>query len=95
MADRLLVATRKGLFRFRRQGSGWSAGPPAFLGEPVTAVLPDRPDGTLYAALRLGHFGVKLHRSDDGGDTWVELPAPAFPPDPAPGDSRRREDPPM
>ena len=87
MADRLLVATRKGLFRFRRQGSGWSAGSPAFLGEPVTAVLPDRPDGTLYAALRLGHFGVKLHRSDDGGDTWSEMPAPAFPPDPAPGES--------
>jgi hypothetical protein len=84
MADRLLVATRKGLFRFRRQGSSWSAGPPAFLGEPVTAVLADGRDGTLYAALRLGHFGVKLHRSDDGGDTWTELPAPAFPPEPEP-----------
>lgn len=89
MADILFVATRKGLSRFRRQGSGWSAGPPAFLGEPVTAVLRDRRDGGLYAALRLGHFGIKLHRSDDAGDTWTELPAPAFPPaakpeDPAP-----------
>jgi len=87
MADRLLVATRKGLFRFYSQDSGWSAGPPAFLGEPVTAVLSDGRDGTLYSALRLGHFGVKLHRSDDGGDTWTELPAPAFPPDPAPSET--------
>ncbi|MFO1069205.1 MAG: hypothetical protein U1E14_11845 [Geminicoccaceae bacterium] len=76
---RLLVATRKGLFRFRRKGDGWTAGPPSFLAEPVSAVLADPRDGALYAALRLGHFGVKLHRSDDGGDSWTELPAPAFP----------------
>ncbi len=35
--------------------------------------------GTLYAALNLGHFGRKLHRSDDGGATWTELAAPTFP----------------
>jgi photosystem II stability/assembly factor-like uncharacterized protein len=45
----------------------------------VTATLYDRRDGALYAGLNLGHFGVKLHRSDDGGATWTELPAPAFP----------------
>src|SRR3546814_19286969 len=50
-----------------------------FLGDPVSAFLEDRRDGTLYAALNLGHFGVKLHRSEDFGATWTELPAPAFP----------------
>jgi hypothetical protein len=45
----------------------------------VTNLLRDLRDGALYAALSLGHFGVKLHRSDDGGTTWAELPAPAFP----------------
>ena len=79
MASILHVASRKGLFAFRRRGSGWNAGAPAFLGQPVTAVLADARDGGLYAALRLGHFGVKLHRSDDGGATWRELAAPAFP----------------
>ena len=79
MSDVLNVATRKGLFRFRRNGSGWTAGGPAFIGEPVSAVLTDPRDGTLYAALRLGHFGVKLHRSDDGGESWRELASPAFP----------------
>jgi hypothetical protein len=81
------VASRKGLFTGRVDGAnGWRFGPPAFLGEPVSAVLADPRDGALYAALRLGHFGVKLHRSDDGGATWTELPAPAFPPDPAAGE---------
>jgi hypothetical protein len=79
MADTLYVASRKGLFRFRRNGGDWTAGPPWFLGEPVSAMLADPRDGVLYAALRLGHFGVKLHRSEDGGASWAELPAPAYP----------------
>ena len=44
----------------------------------MTAAL-STADGTLYAALKHGHFGPKLHRSNDGGETWQELPAPAFP----------------
>jgi hypothetical protein len=31
------------------------------------------------AAEVLGHFGVKLQRSRDDGDSWQEIPAPAFP----------------
>jgi hypothetical protein len=46
-------------------------------------VLPDRRDGTLYAALNLGHFGAKLHRRDAGSSDWVEVAAPAFPVKPA------------
>src|SRR3546814_12359167 len=78
MSDTLHIATRKGLFRFQRQESDWTAGPPAFPGEPVTAVLADARDGVLYAALRPGHFGVKFHRSEDGGESWNGLPAPQF-----------------
>lgn len=75
----LWVASRKGLFRFAPKPAGWRAGPPAFLAEPVTAVLDDPRDGTVYAALRLGHFGCKLHRSEDRGATWTELAPPAYP----------------
>ena len=82
MAESFNVATRKGLFRFERKGAGWFAGPPAFVGQPVTAVLGDRRDGTRYAALNLGHFGVKLHRSDDQGRNWTEVAAPALPSEP-------------
>ena len=80
MARLLHVSTRKGLFRLRRGASGWAIEHVSFLGDPVTAVLEDPRDGTLYAALNLGHFGVKLRRSEDGGQRWTEVAAPAFPP---------------
>ena len=81
MSEILHVASRKGLFRYARRGKAWTPRPPAFLGTPVTAVLPDRRDGAVYAALKHGHFGLKLHRSDDSGARWKELPSPAFPKD--------------
>ncbi len=74
---KLYVGTRKGLFVVTERGIG----KPHFLGDPVSMVLPDR-DGTLYAALNLGHFGVKLHRSEDGGKSWQEVAAPEYPPQP-------------
>lgn len=73
----LHIATRKGLFTLRESPGRRDLSRPAFPGEAVTAVL--AADGRLFAALRLGHFGVKLHRSDDDGATWRELAAPAFP----------------
>ena len=79
MKQTAFAGTRKGLFAFRRRGLHWAlAGEPAFLGEPVSAVLHDPRTGRIFAALRLGHFGVKLHRSDDNGATWREMNASAF-----------------
>ncbi|MBM3522176.1 MAG: exo-alpha-sialidase [Alphaproteobacteria bacterium] len=78
MTNRLLVATRKGLFEFERAGAGWRIAEFSFLGEPVSMVLSDRRDGATYAALALGHFGVKLHRRERAGP-WREVTAPAFP----------------
>jgi hypothetical protein len=78
MSDRLLVATRKGLFDFRRTSRGWKADAPAFLGSPVSMSLRDARDGALYTALDLGHFGVKLHRSDDEGANWTEIGVPSY-----------------
>jgi hypothetical protein len=79
MNDRLLVGTKKGLFELRRSGGDWSIAATRFLGDPISNVLADPRDGTLYAAEALGHFGVKLQRSRDHGETWQEIPAPAFP----------------
>ena len=79
MANRLYVGTRKGLLTYERQSGALALQATAFLGDPVTFVLEDARDATLYAALNLGHFGVKLHRSRDGGASWQEIPAPAFP----------------
>jgi len=79
--DSLLLATRKGLLTLRRANGGWRVTDSAFAGVPVTSVLHDARDGAVYAALKHGHFGPKLHRSDDGGGTWNEIATPAFPPD--------------
>jgi hypothetical protein len=89
MDDRLLVATRKGLFILDADGRGqWTMTPPHFVGEPVSMVLPDPRDGSLYAALNLGHFGVKLHRRRAGKQEWQECAVPVYPPQP--DDTARR-----
>lgn len=82
MQPRALVSTRKGLFEVARGNSGWTINEAGFLGEPVSFAMHDRRDGSTYAALNLGHFGVKLHRKDAGAATWNEVAAPAYPPQP-------------
>jgi len=82
MADKLFVATRKGLFTLTPATGGprvWKVTTAAFLGDSVSIVFPDPRDGWVYAAIGHGHFGVKLHRSTDGGVTWEECAAPVYP----------------
>lgn len=82
MTDRAWVATRKGLFELRRKGSDWSIAKVSFLGEPVSMMLPPTSSGRMLAALNLGHFGVKVHASDDGGVNWHEVTTPTYPEQP-------------
>ncbi len=79
MSDRIVAATRKGLFLFTRGAAGWALTGDALLGSPMTHVFADPRDGALYAAANLGHFGPKLHRCDDHGANWREVAVPAFP----------------
>lgn len=78
MSDRILLATRKGLLDFRKHPKGWEMVRLSFAGQPVSAVLRDADRGLLYAALNLGHFGVKLHRSADDGENWQEITCPSY-----------------
>jgi hypothetical protein len=73
----LLVSTRKGLFTVSRAGGAWTIAGVDFLGDNVTLALADPRDGTRYAALDHGHFGVKLHRSTGNG--WEEIAVPVYP----------------
>ena len=84
MNNRAWVATRKGLFELKRgAGDAWQLAHSSFLGEPVSMLLAPAPGDTrMLAALNLGHFGVKLHASDDAGRTWRETTCPAYPPQP-------------
>jgi len=79
MRDRGWLGTRKGLFRLQKNTGGWEIADVAFRGHPVSYVFVDPRDGAIYAALNLGHFGAKLHRSDDDGATWTEVAVPVFP----------------
>lgn len=74
-----LIGTRKGLFVYDLDADNPTVTSTHFLGSPVSAVLRDYRDDTWYAGLDHGHFGVKLHRSDDHGATWTELAYPAYP----------------
>src|SRR5215831_574585 len=80
MTDRLHVGTRKGLFELARVDGAWEIIDVQFLGDPVSAVLADG-DGSVWAALDLGHFGAKLWHRDHAG-AWRELAVPEFPPKP-------------
>lgn len=83
--DRLIVGTRKGLFVFERDEANegrWKQTALHFIGEPVTSALADPRDGTLYAALNLGHFGVKLHRLRAGTSEWELCTTPTYPQQP-------------
>ncbi len=80
MSDRLLISTRKGLFEVKRNsGSQWSVVNAWFEGDNVTMSRRDPRDGTLFAAFEHGHFGAKLHRSKDDGQSWEEVCVPKYP----------------
>ena len=83
MSTRCHVATRKGLFTLDRGASRWSISRASFLGDNCTLVMHDPRNGNLFASLNHGHFGVKMHRSHDGGATWTEIATPQYPEKPA------------
>jgi len=84
MASQLLLGTRKGLFFLSRGNAKtpFRVDHVAFVGSQVPMFLPDGRDGSVYAALALGHFGAKLHRGSADGKSWQECAAPAYPAEP-------------
>ena len=76
----LWIATRKGLFRYENISGHWQITQRAFPAENVTMMLHDPRDGSVYVALNHGHFGGKMHRSRDEGQTWQEIAVPKYPP---------------
>jgi len=87
---KLNVGTRKGLFQFDLTGGRVEAAGHAHLGDPVTFTRFDARSGTLWSCMSLGHFGPKLRRSTDGGETWEETATPEYP---EPGPEETDEDP--
>ncbi len=78
-AKHLLLSTRKGLIIYQKSSSGWQYQSTHFLGIPVSLSYVDHRNGTWWACLDHGHWGVKLHRSVNEGKDWVEVEAPKIP----------------
>jgi hypothetical protein len=75
----VLVGTRKGLFILSADARrrSWSMRGPHFLGQVVNhAVLDPRDGRTLLAAVKAGHLGPTVFRSEDGGAAWEESATP-------------------
>ena len=79
MRQKLLLGTRKGLVVYRLKNGQWFFESRYFLGIPVSLAYVNPTDNKWWACLDHGHWGVKLHVSDDEGETWVELEAPKYP----------------
>lgn len=79
MKSTILLGTRKGLVVGRKKGGDWKITEVQFEGVPVSIAYADERNGTWWACLDHGHWGVKLHRSTDEGRTWAEVVAPAYP----------------
>lgn len=79
MADTILLGTRKGTVILDRQAPGWRARPILHAGIPVCYATRDPHDGTLWASLDHGHWGPKLSRSRDGGETWEDISSLKYP----------------
>ncbi len=79
MKKTILLGTRKGLISYQKRGAQWNQENFSFEGIPVSIAYADDRTGTWWACLDHGHWGVKLHRSFDRGNTWEELTAPVYP----------------
>jgi photosystem II stability/assembly factor-like uncharacterized protein len=92
---RVLVGTRKGTFFVEKRNGKWAPSLAGHAGVGVNFVARDPHTGTLWAALGHGHWGAKLSRSEDDGQSWsdaaqIKYPAGArylAPPDPEPNAS--------
>ena len=77
--DRILIATRKGLFEARKGSNGWSLGEPKMPGKTLAYAVRDPRNGSVWASIDFGHWGCKMARSTDDGQTFAETPPPKYP----------------
>jgi len=75
----LLIATRKGAFVLRGEAGRrrWTIEGPHFLGHEVNHLKSDARDPMRWLlAVKTGHLGPTVYRSEDGGNYWREASRP-------------------
>lgn len=78
-AARALIATSKGLIVLSKTEEGWTFQHDEFLGMPASLVYVDPRDGAWWISLAHKHWGQKLHRSRNGGESWENITPPKYP----------------
>jgi len=81
MSERILVGTRKGTFIAEKSLGTWKPRLAGHAGMGVNFAARDPNTGVLWAALGHGHWGAKLSRSDDDGQSWADASQIKYPPD--------------
>jgi hypothetical protein len=74
----LLLGTRKGIMTLARGPAGWEVVGHAYDGVPFSYAWADRRTGLRWGCADHGHWGVKLYRSADEGQSWEESATPHF-----------------
>lgn len=75
----ILVGTRKGAFSIDKTNGHWAPRLIGHAGMGCNFLARDPSTGTLWAALGHGHWGAKLSRSDDDGQTWADAAQIKYP----------------
>lgn len=75
---KILLGTAKGLVILEKQQK-WTIVKVDFLGFPISFVYVDERTNTWWIALAHRHWGPKLHRSVDQGETWEIVDLPQYP----------------
>lgn len=79
MTKEILIGSRKGTFVAEKKKGVWVPRLAGHLGMGVNFVARDPNSGTLWAALGHGHWGAKLSRSTNDGQTWSDAPQIKYP----------------
>ncbi|NOT74064.1 MAG: exo-alpha-sialidase [Cyclobacteriaceae bacterium] len=77
MQTKLLAGTSKGLVVFENI-NGWKISSIHFEGLPISFIYIDERSNTWWTGISHRHWGEKLHRSQDEGKHWEEIPVPNY-----------------
>ncbi len=79
IVKQILLGTTKGLLIMENQGGRWIIVHRHFLGLPVSMIHRELGSDSWWVALSIKHWGPKLYRSDDGGNSFHEVNCPKYP----------------
>jgi photosystem II stability/assembly factor-like uncharacterized protein len=75
---KIITGTDKGLLVFSKSANEWTLEKIHFIGLPIGFFHNDERSNTWWVAINHKHWGPKLYRSFDEGETFKEMTAPKF-----------------